>query len=651
MKETTTQNKLSKLITLLLHRLEALAIDCRLKLQTSLGRCGSRVIIGSLIALPLTLFLSCNAFCTSYSISYNDSVVGNMPTDTNGRTSGSSVLLASNIPTLAEYRFIGWCLGTSSSSSITTTSGVDSCSGTTYLAGGNLPISDSGNNTNYLYAMWANNVEVAFTFDSGVSSVTVNGTTLSASGSTVALDTNSPYTITVNYANGYMANTMVVASGDATLSGTTLTTGVNNATVNITSKLKPVFTFNFDSNVSSVTVNGTALSTSGSTVVLDPNSSYTITVNYASGYMANNVSIATGDATVNQYRLTTGNSNSTVSITSQPAASVNVTFTFSNVTSVAVNGETISSSGGSVSLMGGSTYTVTVTPASNYTLAATGGTITSGSFYSISNVNTSAKTFDLTVGNNDGAVTINTAQCITADTLIALASGEKKRVADLSGDEELLVWDFDTASYAVAPIVFIEPEPEAEYRIIHLFFEDETGTAKTDIEISYEHGFFDYTLGKFIHINEDNPERYLGHEFIMQDGNTYKTAKLTDIKHESKVTSLYGLTTYKYFNFFNNDLLSIEGNINGMFNYFDVDKSTMGYDQAKKQADIEKYGLLTYEDFNGMIDEFGFEAYNGQYLAVSIGKGLTTWEDIKALADYYGHFTAGHANSLERGSK
>lgn len=564
-----TNPRKSSSITLLLRRLlESLGLYSKLKIPTSLGRRSSVVIFGLLITLSFTLLLSCNAFCTSYSISYNDGVVGNMPTDINDRTSGSSVLLASNIPTLAEYRFIGWCLGTSSSSNITTTSGVDSCSGTTYLAGGNLPISDSGNNTNYLYAMWANNVEVAFTFDSNVSSVTVNGTTLSAS---------------------------------------------------------------------------------GSTVVLDPNSSYTITVSYANGYMVNNVSVTTGDAIMSQYTLTTGNSNSTVNITSQPAAPVNVTFTFSNVTSVAVNGETISSSGGSVSLMGGSTYTITVTPASNYTIAATGGTITSGSFYSISNVNTSAKTFDLTVGNNDGAVTINTAQCITADTLIALANGEKKRVADLSGDEELLVWDFDTASYAAAPIVFIEPEPEAEYRIIHLFFEDETGTAKTDIEISYEHGFFDYTLGKFIYINENNPERYLGHAFIMQDGNTYKTVKLTDIKHESKVTSLYGLTTYKYFNFFNNDLLSIEGNINGMFNYFDVDKSTMGYDQAKKQADIEKYGLLTYEDFNGMIDEFGFEAYNGQYLAVSIGKGLTTWEDIKALADYYGHFTAGHANSLERG--
>ena len=57
------------------------------------------------------------------------------------------------------------------------------------------------------------------------------------------------------------------------------------------------------------------------------------------------------------------------------------------------------------------------------------------------------------------------------------------------------------------------------------------------------------------------------------------------------------------------------------------------------QADIEEYGLLTYEDFDGIIDEVGFEAYNGQYLNVSIGKGLITWNGVKALAERYGHFT------------
>ncbi|MBQ2695018.1 hypothetical protein IJG04_00005, partial [Candidatus Saccharibacteria bacterium] len=399
---------------------------------------------------------------------------------------------------------------------------------------------------------------------------------------------------------------------------------------------RQAITFQLDSHIASIVI-GEKVITNNETVLLYSETGYNIKVNATDGYMPNTMSVVSGDATISDAKITIGNNNSIISITSQAQKSVSVEFAFPDgIASVTVDGQTINNSGDSASLLGGNTYTVSVTTASQADVFA-GASIESGSWYTI--VNSKDSEFNLTVGIDNGAITIekdsSNTNCITADTLITLADGDKKRVADLTGDEELLVWDFDIASYSSAPIVFIELEPEDDYRIIHLFFDDQT-----DVEISYEHGFFDYTLGKFIYVNENNPEQYIGHRFIMQDGDSYKTVVLTDIKHETKHTTLYGLTTYKQFNFFNNDMLSIGGNITGMFNYFDVDLNTMGYDQEKKQADIAKYGLLTYEDFQGVIDEFGFEAYNGQYLNVSIGKGLTTWEKIKALADYYGHFTA-----------
>ena len=51
--------------------------------------------------------------------------------------------------------------------------------------------------------------------------------------------------------------------------------------------------------------------------------------------------------------------------------------------------------------------------------------------------------------------------------------------------------------------------------------------------------------------------------------------------------------------------------------------------------DIEKYGLFTYEDFKELIPEYAFGLYNVEYLKVALGKGLTTWEEINFLADYY----------------
>jgi hypothetical protein len=54
------------------------------------------------------------------------------------------------------------------------------------------------------------------------------------------------------------------------------------------------------------------------------------------------------------------------------------------------------------------------------------------------------------------------------------------------------------------------------------------------------------------------------------------------------------------------------------------------------QADIEKYGLFTYEDFEGYIPYEIYEyIFPAKYYKVSIGKGLMTWEDILEMIERY----------------
>ena len=55
-------------------------------------------------------------------------------------------------------------------------------------------------------------------------------------------------------------------------------------------------------------------------------------------------------------------------------------------------------------------------------------------------------------------------------------------------------------------------------------------------------------------------------------------------------------------------------------------------------ADIAEYGLFTYSDFEEIIPELAYEAFNGAWLKVAIGKGLLTWEAIEYLAGRYGVF-------------
>ena len=70
------------------------------------------------------------------------------------------------------------------------------------------------------------------------------------------------------------------------------------------------------------------------------------------------------------------------------------------------------------------------------------------------------------------------------------------------------------------------------------------------------------------------------------------------------------------------------GGIDGLFNIFEVDVSTMKYDAETMAEDIKKHGLYTYEEFNTL---------NGQYLKVAVGKGIITIEQISKLIERHAY--------------
>ncbi len=224
--------------------------------------------------------------------------------------------------------------------------------------------------------------------------------------------------------------------------------------------------------------------------------------------------------------------------------------------------------------------------------------------------------------------------CITPETLITLADGTQKEVQYLKEGEELLVWNLKTGNYDTAPIVFNESDAKEEYEIIHLYFAD-----GSDVEVIYEHGFFDVNVGEYIYIRSENAKDYISHEFVTKgdiNKNTWKTAKLTNVVIENRVTTPYSPVTFDHLCYYTDGVLSMPGGIEGMFNIFEVDTNTMKYDSEIMSRDIENHGLFTYKDFENIIPEYAYDAFNGQYLKVAIGKGLITWDDIIRLAERYG---------------
>lgn len=230
-------------------------------------------------------------------------------------------------------------------------------------------------------------------------------------------------------------------------------------------------------------------------------------------------------------------------------------------------------------------------------------------------------------------------ECIAEGSMITLADGTQKAVEDLTGNEMLLVWNLKTGTLDVAPILFIDSDPIAMYSVINLYFSD-----GTQVKVISEHGFWDYNLNKYVYLDKDAAQ-YIGHWFNKlstdENGNSVSVkVQLVNVVIQDEYTTAWSPVTYGHYCYYVNGMLSMPGGIEGMFNIFEVDAETMKYDEAQMQADIAQYGLFTYEEFAELfpISQEVFEAFNGQYLKVAMGKGLIDAEGLQTLIERYAEF-------------
>ena len=219
--------------------------------------------------------------------------------------------------------------------------------------------------------------------------------------------------------------------------------------------------------------------------------------------------------------------------------------------------------------------------------------------------------------------------CFTSDTLVTLADGTQKRIDEVAYTDELLVWNFYTGEYDAMPSSIIKDYGYDNHTIVTLNFDD--GTSVNTIN---GHGFFDQAANEYVILDEYNVEDYIGHSFLKQDNDGYKAVTLTDYQIKTEYVECWSVLTAEHYNCLINGLFSLTpaagGNTPDYLMPFALDEN-MKYDEAKMQADIEKYGLYTYEDFAPYITYEQFEALGLDIFKVSVGKGYITWDSILML--------------------
>ena len=168
-------------------------------------------------------------------------------------------------------------------------------------------------------------------------------------------------------------------------------------------------------------------------------------------------------------------------------------------------------------------------------------------------------------------------------------------------------------------------------RVIYLTFSD-----GTRIGVITDHAFFDRDLNKYVYINEENAAEYIGHKFVQvqSEGGEFVSGEVVltgvevveeFVRRFSPISGLINVVTGGLLSF--TEVINEEGPIHGAINIFEFDEN-MKYDEEKMQADIEKYGLYTYEDFKDYMSYEEFISFPWAYFKVAVGKGNLTWEDI-----------------------
>ena len=220
--------------------------------------------------------------------------------------------------------------------------------------------------------------------------------------------------------------------------------------------------------------------------------------------------------------------------------------------------------------------------------------------------------------------------CVTADTLVTLADGTQKRVDQLTYEDQLLGWNVYEGEYQSSPVAYIIYHGDADYRVINLNFSD-----GTTIKIIGEHGFLDATTKQYVFIDEYNVDTFIGHQFVKENNGMHKYVTLESYCVKEEHTGAYSIATLTCNNAITGSMITLTP-VNGFEDserFFNITEfgENMAFDQNALQADVEKYGLFTYEDLSAYLteEEFAFVvAMNGHYCKIAIEKGLYTMEEF-----------------------
>ena len=225
----------------------------------------------------------------------------------------------------------------------------------------------------------------------------------------------------------------------------------------------------------------------------------------------------------------------------------------------------------------------------------------------------------------DTVVTQDSGFCITGDTKVKLSDGKEIPVSELEEDDNIQAWDFDSGCVVSVPLTaFFRRKKKNGADVIRVAFDD-----GSSVGVIKEHLFFDLDEKKFVAVNADS-QNFIGHQFAkVKDNGKVIPVKVKAIYPDGKTDMTYAPQSRGHFNFLAEGFITGNDGQLAICNRFNFNTDTMTYDLDKKNADLEKYGLLDYERLSEIVSREFFDNNHWAEVSVAIGKVLITEDELK----------------------
>lgn len=216
--------------------------------------------------------------------------------------------------------------------------------------------------------------------------------------------------------------------------------------------------------------------------------------------------------------------------------------------------------------------------------------------------------------------------CVLEGTPIAMGDFTYKNVEDLMPGDEILAYDFFEGKFVSKEINYAF----AEHGFANIYKVNfDNGTSVTVVN---REDMFDVNLKQFFTVDFSTYNSLVGKEVLVNNCGNNDTAKIIGVEYDFRETTYYTLYSKELMNYVANDVLMIYS-VSGFSQKYTVTDELI-IDMDVYNADVEMYGLFTYEDFPDLTKEM-FDDFDMATVTFLLGKGFITENEFQYYNDQF----------------